>query len=434
MTTTQDVRARYHELLLGPHRSSVCDMVASLPDGNRTLSPHVIERQTYDRACAAATSVTRALNTAADHLRQSESLRRQLGVGPAFEALVRLDLEHGEYALCVRLDGFIGRDGVLRFIENNGRDPRGSPAFQRSHASLPIWRDLEASFRLTPVAPYSGAVAAVIDSHRARGGSGAPTIAAVTRLDKRGEIGGPWLLDVARDEGWRVIRAEPTEVVYRGTNLEVHGERVDIVDVDPFSVLDAPQTIRPILDAVRDGVARLPFGLSRGVSDNKSVFEMLSAPDYAHLYDDETRRALAAHIPWTRVLRERKTTYDGREVDLVPFVVEHRERFVIKPTGAQSGAGVVLGWECTEAAWARAIKISRTMQSIVQERADPGLAETYYFLDEKGQIGEGTFTADFNPFVWNSSNADGALSRIARSGLHNTGAGAWLTPICILEP
>lgn len=62
------------------------------------------------------------------------------------------------------------------------------------------------------------------------------------------------------------------------------------------------------------------------------------------------------HVPWTRLLRERKTDHAGTAVDLLPFVAANRERLVIKPSGGGGGGNITIGRDTSDEAWAQAIR------------------------------------------------------------------------------
>src|SRR4029077_7531701 len=74
----------------------------------------------------------------------------------------------------------------------------------------------------------------------------------------------------------------------------------------------------------------------------KASFAVLGDERNAALFPADERRAIDAHIHWTRVLAERKTRYAGKEVGLVPFVLSQRERLVLKPNDEYGGKGGVL--------------------------------------------------------------------------------------------
>ncbi|URM92156.1 hypothetical protein LUW75_21815 [Streptomyces sp. MRC013] len=61
------------------------------------------------------------------------------------------------------------------------------------------------------------------------------------------------------------------------------------------------------------------------------------------------------YLPWTRILSERKTDREGRQVDLLPFVLDNRDLLVLKAGLGECGNEVVIGREVDRAAWESAV-------------------------------------------------------------------------------
>jgi len=51
-----------------------------------------------------------------------------------------------------------------------------------------------------------------------------------------------------------------------------------------------------------------------------------------------------------------------------PFIVDQRERLVLKPNDAYGGAGIVLGWEVDGPRGSRRVRVALTEPFVVQER------------------------------------------------------------------
>ncbi len=159
--------------------------------------------------------------------------------------------------------------------------------------------------------------------------------------------------------GLAVCHADPAELEIAGEEVVFGGRVVDLVYRD-YSVLD-------LLDAAEDGTDIAPmrqlFAQNRVVSsiaaelDQKSCWEVFTDPDVvARHFDSDDRRFFRRHVPWTRVLSDRRTTLvDDRAGDLLPFVVRSREQLVLKPNRAYGGQGVLVGAHATEGEWQSAM-------------------------------------------------------------------------------
>ena len=189
----------------------------------------------------------------------------------------------------------------------------------------------------------------------------------------------------------------------------------------------------PIIRAVRDGAACMVNPFRCKVLYKKASLAVLSDEAHAGLFTPEQRAAIAAHIPWTRLVEERKTTIDGATIDLVPYLHENRERLVLKPNDDYGGKGIVLGWTVDQARWQEAVAVALKTPYVAQRRIAvpsepfPGLVG--------GKLHIGDRLLDTAPFVTMGEYADGCLTRIATDPLLNVTAGGGSTvPTFVIEP
>jgi hypothetical protein len=175
--------------------------------------------------------------------------------------------------------------------------------------------------------------------------------------------------------GFTTLHADPSELELRGGEVWCQGQRVSIAYRD-YSVAD-------VLALRAEGVDVAPmrqlFLENRMVSsiggelDQKAVFELFTDEQHARHFTSDERHLFHRHVPWTRLVRERRTTLrDGREGELVPFVRGARESLVLKPNRAYGGAGVVVGPSVTASAWDDALEAAlRELGSMVVQTLAP---------------------------------------------------------------
>jgi hypothetical protein len=164
------------------------------------------------------------------------------------------------------------------------------------------------------------------------------------------------LTDYVHDQyGLRVLHADPSELTLRDGEVCVGDELVDLVYRD--------YEVRDLLEMERDGAdvepLRTLFRENRVISpiaaelDQKSCWEVLTDPDVVrHHFTADERQVFRRHLPWTRVLSDRRTALpDGGVGDLVPFARAHHETLVLKPNRSYGGKGVVVGHLLDRAGW-----------------------------------------------------------------------------------
>jgi len=118
--------------------------------------------------------------------------------------------------------------------------------------------------------------------------------------------------------------------------------------------------------------------------DQKGILECLSSEQFFPLFTREEVLRFRAHVPWTRVLMERKTrTSSGRTVDLVDYALKNRETLVLKPSWESGGEGILIGPKTLPSRWEKAIQAGLKMPGgwAVQQYLDIPRKKTAYLRD-----------------------------------------------------
>ncbi|WP_339159102.1 hypothetical protein MKX50_08085 [Paenibacillus sp. FSL W8-0186] len=166
----------------------------------------------------------------------------------------------------------------------------------------------------------------------------------------------------------RVTVCTPKELERRKDGLYARGEKVDVIYrlFDLEDLQRSPSEFEHILDALEDRLVEMPMGFSCRIAGSKALFALLSDPAYQTGLSVEDTEWVRRHIPETRLLTTRNRAYALRE----------RERLLIKPADGYGGAGIICGWEASEAEWGTRIasylsSASQVARAVVQERITP---------------------------------------------------------------
>jgi uncharacterized circularly permuted ATP-grasp superfamily protein len=181
----------------------------------------------------------------------------------------------------------------------------------------------------------------------------------------------------------------------------------------------------PVIQAVRDHAVCMVNPFVCKVLHKKASLAVLSDEANAHLFSADELRAIEIHVPWTRVLEERQTTYYGARVDLLPFLAQNKDLFVIKPNDEYGGKGIVLGWEVDQAEWEASLRAALSEPSIVQKRVSLPKFPYASFIEGRVEIYDRML--DTNPFLWYGDYACGCLTRLSTVSLLNVTAGGGST-------
>jgi uncharacterized circularly permuted ATP-grasp superfamily protein len=177
----------------------------------------------------------------------------------------------------------------------------------------------------------------------------------------------------------------------------------------------------PVVRAVRDGAVCMVNPFRCKVLYKKASLAVLGDERNEHLFSADERRAVDAHVPWTRVVEERRTRFHGEEVDLLPWAEANRERLVLKPNDDYGGRGIVLGWLVSDDEWRGALKTALETPYVLQERIVLPTEPFPGWVDGAVEIYDRM--VDVAPFVTRTTTIDGALTRIATDPLLNVTAG-----------
>ncbi len=377
------------------------------------------------RACALVGGAFEAVRVAA---MQDSGLRGQFGLTDWEERLIHADPGYPVASPTSRLDAFFasGDDG-LKFTEYNAETPAGAAyndALSRVMLAMPVMHEFSRTHAVLPIPAAPSVIHALLDAwHTFRGVREKPSVVILDWADvpTRSEfvlferefaalgidafIGDP--RDAEYTNGVLTIGGRPVTLIYK---------RVLIDELVTREGLDSP-----VVRAVRDRAVCMVNPFRCKLLHKKASLAVVSDERQSHLLTPAQQRAVAAHVPWTRVVEERQTTYDGDVVDLLSFIAGRRETMVLKPNDEYGGKGIVLGWTVDDQAWQEAIRSALTEPFIVQERVEVPSEPWPAWVDGALHISDRML--DTAPFLVDGTVMTGCLTRIATDPLLNVTAG-----------
>ena len=337
-----------------------------------------------------------------------------------------------------RLDAFFDPAAGLRFTEYNAETPAGSgynDALTELFLSIPAARPFLASFALRPLPTRPNVLHALLAAYRQW--SGRRELPVIGILDwKEVPTMSEFVLyrDFCAGLGLRAVIADVRDCELKGGKLIAAGTAIDLIykRVLISELIEREGMEHPIVRAVRSNAVCMVNPFRCKILHKKASLAVLSDEKSAPLFSPEQQAAIAEHIPWTRVVEERKTTFGGKPIDLLPWMADHREQLVLKPNDDYGGAGIVLGWEVDDQAWAAAITQALAAPHIVQQRIT--LPEEDFPSWADNDLVFASRIVDTAPFCFAGSYADGCLTRVSTAALVNVTAGGGSTvPTLIVE-
>jgi uncharacterized circularly permuted ATP-grasp superfamily protein len=385
-----------------------------------SLRPNLVTKKQLASYAGASEILYGALGRLERALLAEDDLRRELDLEPEEEALALASPGYRAASPSSRLDGFI-TDGVIRYVEYNAESPAGmayNDVLVAIFDRMPALKAFRRKYRATPLRSAKRQLGVLRRAHGRK-------IRTIAIVDWRGL---PTLTEfemfkgLFEAQGLRAIICAPEDLSYRGGRLRCRGVAIDVVyrRVLLSELLRKPETAGPLLRAYMAGDVTVVNSFRAKLLHKKMSLALLSDDRYAALYTPSQRRAIRRHIPWTRKVREGHTTYGAKNVDLVDFVVRHKDRLVLKPNDEYGGKGVILGWTVDRTEWEQTLLAALTSSYVVQEKVGvphepfPVLLDRMHFLD---------LAVDCDPYLfW--GKVGGQLTRLSSSALLNVTAGA----------
>jgi uncharacterized circularly permuted ATP-grasp superfamily protein len=444
----------WHDLLREVDAGAMCARLAErmrerrLRFGDRILCPFLRPFFLDDSDEARVTPAAELLWTLGERVARvaadDRALLDYLALSDAEIRLVNIDPGYPTASTAARADAFVLPDS-LQFAEYNGESPAGA-AYSQGLAELFAEEPLMARFRerfdARSYRPVAQLLQALVDSYHEWGGTASPPLVAI--VDWR-EVPTFSEFELLRDAftalGVPTIVCDPRDLTFDSGGLVAGGRRIDLVyrRVLINDMVSREPDCRALVDAYESRAVCVANSLRCKIPHKKAFFAVLTDDRYGHLFSDEERRLIRRHVPWTAVVREGPRSREGRAIDLVPFIRDHREALVIKPNDEYGGTGVLLGWEATESQWdaaiARALAESDrgwVAQEKIAVRREPFPVCGEGAPGRPGQAALRDMLVDFAPYVFRGKLA-GFLTRLSATGLANVTSGGGQVPAFVVK-
>jgi uncharacterized circularly permuted ATP-grasp superfamily protein len=327
-----------------------------------------------------------------------------------------------------RLDAFFTHErGGLRFTEYNAETPAAAAyndVLAEVTYGLPIMRLFLRQYEVRPQPARHLVMHALLDAYRSWSGTRArPRIAILDWREVPTYSEFVITQQYLDSQGLQCVIADPREVEYRGGKLYAGDMQIDLIykRVLITELVERGGLEHPVVQAVRDGAVCMVNAFRCKILHKKASLAVLSDERNTGMYTQPELDAISMHIPWTRLVEERRTLFHGEEVDLIPFMQENRERLVLKPNDEYGGSGIVLGWDVDDTGWEQAMQLAMSEPYVVQERIT--LPEEAYPSLVDGRVEITDRIIDTAPFVFHGAFMDGCLTRLSSDPLVNVTAG-----------
>ena len=240
------------------------------------------------------------------------------------------------------------------------------------------------------------------------------------------------IVETLNSKGYNAIYSDPRHFEYDGEKLTKDGKEVHLIYRDAVQeFLNEPyygDTDAP-LKAYEDGNICFINPFCSRVGGLKSVLAIMHDEQFSYLFTEEELDVIKKYIPFTRLVRDRKTMKEGEEIYIPDFIKNNRETLVLKPNSGYGGHGVIVGKASNDEEWDETLK--RALEPgntyVVQELVPIPVDD--FPVVEDGQF-KGFQPKNVNINFWAyDGEFGGAYVRAAAGAIINVHQGGGMVPV-----
>lgn len=403
------------------------------------LRPVFLSPEDEQRVRSVAETIAAVAERMTSAALEDRSLFEQFHLRSEEERLVRLPGGYAPASAASRLDAFLLPDS-LKFTEYNGESPAGagySETLSDIFRSLPMMEEFKKRFEVHSYPLSAKLLDALITTYVDWGGkSQRPQVGIVDWKEVPTWSEFEILQERFEKMGIPVVLADPRELEFDGKKLVAKGKTIELLyrRVLMNDIVARPKECEAIVKAYAAGAVCVANNFRCKIPHVKTFFAVLTDEQNARFFSAEERELIRKHVPWTRVVADVKTAYDGEPVELLGYIRENQKKLVMKPSDEYGGMGVTLGWEVDKKYWERAIelalpggKLAKEHGSwIVQERI-PMRRGVFPHIGKGNKVEFRDMLVDFAPYLFRGKVA-GYLTRLSSTSLANVTSGGGQIP------
>jgi len=408
--------------------------------GGRMLSPylrpHFISRQDWDRITAICNEFWGSVLKVGDLAIDNVELQDYLGLSEAEKRLISTDPKFRGVSRFSRLDSFL-TDNSYQFVELNAETPAGSAyadVASEIFQSLEVMKRFNRQYRLSHPLMRQMILDVLLNAHREFSGNGKqPQIAIVDFGGLATQREFELVQEFFELGGYKTIIADPRELEFSAGKLRKGDFEIDIVYKRLLvnELLEKVDECGEFIKAYHSQAVCVVNSFRGKLVHKKLLFGVLTDEKFAHFFTPEERAAVEKHVPWTRRMEPRKTQFHGKDIDLIDFVKDNRDKLVLKPNDDYGGKGIFIGWQATAVEWDNAMQTALTGDYLVQERVVTS-REIFPYVNADGTVSWLEHLVDLDPMLFDGK-VGGAFTRLSTSELANVTSGGGMVPVFIVE-
>lgn len=325
----------------------------------------------------------------------------------------------------------------LKFIEFNTDNPGGkgwTDLLELVFREHPLYRDLIDFTEVTDRPVLRGLMESVLRCNEEFGGPSRPRIALTSFRDTGSRGDEEIVRDYFIEHGIEANLLDARDLELRAGGLYSNQVKYDVMlrSIKAHFFLNYPRQLVDFHRGVQEKAACMVNSWRALLGAEKSVMSFITNPMNHHYFTAEEVRVIKDHVPWTRMFDESVVlSPEGQEVSLKAFLLENRERLVIKPSAGAGGYGVLVGRATDPVEWKETIEDHIGSPTwVAQEFVEIPRIELPIIKGNKVVV-ESRFL-NLSPYVFGGKYV-GVLGRVSSKDVININAGGGMIPVLPLR-
>jgi hypothetical protein len=403
------------------------------------LRPHFVTEEDFARICTICETIWSAIEKVKDAAIEDSTIISDLGLTPVERELISINPGYKAVSPTSRLDSFL-TDAAYSLVELNGESPAGiayADAAYEIFSALPVMRRFAESYNVRPLYGRRFMLAVLLESHEeflGRKPDHPPQIAIVDLKDMPTQKEFELFKEFFEEQGYPSIICSPDQLQFDDNRLHLGDFQIDIVYkrllVNEY--LPIMKDHPALLDAYRAGSICMVNSFRSKLIHKKALFAILTSASRAGLFTETERKAIRAHVPWTRLVRAEQSDYQEQDIDLLEFASANRHKLVLKPNDDYGGHGIAIGWNTDEIGWQEALRSALANGDYVIQERVPTAREMFPALKDDGSVEFAEQLVDLDPLLFNGK-VGSAFTRLSFTELANVTSGGGMVPTFIIS-
>jgi hypothetical protein len=172
-------------------------------------------------------------------------------------------------------------------------------------------------------------------------------------------------------------------------------------------------------------------GLMGETYATKIALTLLSDPSWRRFLPGDLADRIQDCVPWTRIVADASAERNGSQLQLVSFILQHRQRLVLKPGRGSGGVWVVIGARVTQPQWESAVRAALRSQMpwVIQDFVESD-TETLLTVGPDGAVSATPRQVNYGALLIDR-NCAGIIRRddSANAAVINVGQGSKVAPL-----